>query len=163
MAIKLKNSRRFAGLLAGIVLLFLSFAMISSYPVFADLMEPELKGDFAAGIMEDSMDELLRGGYYLYNEVNENLELNEVMQRFGSDNFFLMRKYMDYEVFLKDAKDSDAEKGLLGRGSPADTKKLLEQNTDYGLRIVLEYDQNRNLNNVEVDGTCTSEDERYRL
>jgi hypothetical protein len=39
--------------------------MISSYPVFADLMEPELKGDFAAGIMEDSMDELLRGGYYL--------------------------------------------------------------------------------------------------
>lgn len=163
MAIKLKNSRRFAGLLAGIVLLFLSFAMISSYPVFVDLMEPELKGDFAAGIMEDSMDELLRGGYYLYNEVNENLELNEVMQRFGSDNFFLMRKYMDYEVFLKDAKDSDAEKGLLGRGSPADTKKLLEQNTDYGLRIVLEYDQNRNLNNVEVDGTCTSEDERYRL
>lgn len=163
LAIKLKNSRRFAVLLAGIVLLFLSFAMISSYPVFADLMEPELKGDFAAGIMEDSMDELLRGGYYLYNEVNENLELNEVMQRFGSDNFFLMRKYMDYEVFLKDAKDSEAEKGLLGRGSPADTKKLLEQNTDYGLRIVLEYDQNRNLNSVEVDGTCTSEDERYRL
>ena len=163
MAIKLKNSRRFAVLLAGIVLLFLSFAMISSYPVFADLMEPELKGDFAAGIMEDSMDELLRGGYYLYNEVHENLELNEVMQRFGSDNFFLMRKYMDYEVFSRDSEDADGEKGLLGRSSIADTKKLLEQNTDYGLRIVLEYDRNENLNTVEVDGTCANEDERYRL
>ena len=163
MAIKLKNSPRFGILLAGIVLLFSSFAMISSYPVLADLMEPELKGDFAAGIMEDSMDELLRGGYYLYNEVHENLELNEVMQRFGSDNFFLMRKYMDYEVFSRDSEDTDGEKGLLGRSSSADTKKLLEQNTDYGLRIVLEYDQNGNLNTVEVDGTCANEDERYRL
>ncbi len=163
MAIKLKNSPRFGLLLAGIVLLFSSFAMISSYPVLADLMEPELKGDFAAGIMEDSMDELLRGGYYLYNEVHENLELNEVMQRFGSDNFFLMRKYMDYEVFSRDSEDTDGEKGLLGRSSSADTKKLLEQNTDYGLRIVLEYDQNGNLNTVEVDGTCANEDERYRL
>lgn len=163
MAIKLKNSPRFGLLLAGIVLLFSSFAMISSYPVLADLMEPELKGDFAAGIMEDSMDELLRGGHYLYNEVHENLELNEVMQRFGSDNFFLMRKYMDYEVFSRDSEDADGEKGLLGRSSIADTKKLLEQNTDYGLRIVLEYDQNGNLNTVEVDGTCANEDERYRL
>ena len=163
MAIKLKNSPRFGILLAGIVLLFSSFAMISSYPVLADLMEPELKGDFAAGIMEDSMDELLRGGYYLYNEVHENLELNEVMQRFGSDNFFLMRKYMDYEVFSRDSEDADGEKGLLGRSSSADTKKLLEQNTDYGLRIVLEYDRNENLNTVEVDGTCANEDERYRL
>lgn len=163
MAIKLKNSPRFGILLAGIVLLFSSFAMISSYPVLADLMEPELKGDFAAGIMEDSMDELLRGGYYLYNEVHENLELNEVMQRFGSDNFFLMRKYMDYEVFSRDSEDADGEKGLLGRSSIADTKKLLEQNTDYGLRIVLEYDRNENLNTVEVDGTCANEDERYRL
>lgn len=163
MAIKLKNSPRFGLLLAGIVLLFSSFAMISSYPVLADLMEPELKGDFAAGIMEDSMDELLRGGYYLYNEVHENLELNEVMQRFGSDNFFLMRKYMDYEVFSRDSEDAEGEKGLLGRSSIADTKKLLEQNTDYGLRIVLEYDQNGNLNTVEVDGTCANEDERYRL
>ena len=163
MAIKLKNSPRFGLLLAGIVLLFSSFAMISSYPVLADLMEPELKGDFAAGIMEDSMDELLRGGYYLYNEVHENLELNEVMQRFGSDNFFLMRKYMDYEVFSRDSEDTDGEKGLLGRSSSADTKKLLEQNTDYGLRIVLEYDRNENLNTVEVDGTCANEDERYRL
>lgn len=163
MAIKLKNSPRFGLLLAGIVLLFSSFAMISSYPVLADLMEPELKGDFAAGIMEDSMDELLRGGYYLYNEVHENLELNEVMQRFGSDNFFLMRKYMDYEVFSRDSEDADGEKGLLGRSSIADTKKLLEQNTDYGLRIVLEYDPNGNLNTVEVDGTCANEDERYRL
>ena len=163
MAIKLKNSPRFGLLLAGIVLLFSSFAMISSYPVLADLMEPELKGDFAAGIMEDSMDELLRGGYYLYNEVHENLELNEVMQRFGSDNFFLMRKYMDYEVFSRDSEDTDGEKGLLGRSSIADTKKLLEQNTDYGLRIVLEYDPNGNLNTVEVDGTCANEDERYRL
>lgn len=163
MAIKLKNSPRFGILLAGIVLLFSSFAMISSYPVLADLMEPELKGDFAAGIMEDSMDELLRGGFYLYNEVHENLELNEVMQRFGSDNFFLMRKYMDYEVFSGDSEDADGEKGLLGRSSSADTKKLLEQNTDYGLRIVLEYDRNENLNTVEVDGTCANEDERYRL
>ena len=99
MAIKLKNSRRFAVILAAVVVLFASFAMVSAYPVFADLMESELKGNFAAGVMEESMDELLRGGYYLYNEMHESLELNEVMQRFGSDNFFLMRKYMDYEVF----------------------------------------------------------------
>lgn len=163
MAIKLKNSRKFGAVLTAGVLLLASFVMVSTYPVFADLMEPELKGNFAAGVMEGSMEELLRGGYYLYNEVYESLELNEVMQRFGKDNFFLMRKYMDYEMFSLEEEDSDEGKGLLGRSSPEVIKKLLEQNTDYGLRIVLEYDQDRNLSTVEVDGSSASEDERYRL
>ncbi len=163
MAIKLKNSRRFAVILAAVVVLFASFAMVSAYPVFADLMESELKGNFAAGVMEESMDELLRGGYYLYNEMHESLELNEVMQRFGSDNFFLMRKYMDYEVFSLEEKNADEKKGLLGRSIPEVTGKLLEQNSDYGLRIVLEYAGDGDLSTVEVDGSCTSEDERYYL
>ena len=163
MAIKLKNSRRFAVILAAAVVLFASFAMVSAYPVFADLMESELKGNFAAGVMGESMDELLRGGYYLYNEMHESLELNEVMQRFGSDNFFLMRKYMDYEVFSLEEKNADEKKGLLGRSSTEVTGKLLEQNSDYGLRIVLEYAGDGDLSTVEVDGSCTSEDERYYL
>lgn len=157
LAIKLKNSRKFGIILIVIVLLFSSFAMVSTYPVYADLMEEELKGEFPASTMENFMDALHRGVYYLYNEVHENMELNEMMQHFGSDAFFLMRKYMDYEIFSEDGE------GMLGKGSPGDVKKLLEQDTDYGLRIVYEYDQARQLNNIEVDGSCANEDERYNL
>lgn len=157
LATKLKNSRKFAVILALLVLLFAAFAMVSTYPVYADLMEPELKGEFPVNTMENSMDALLRGGYYLYNEVHEFLELNEMMQLFGSDDFFLMRKYMDYEIYSPEGE------GMLGKESPADTEKLLAQETDYGLRIVLEYDSEGTLNNVEVDGSSADEDERYTL
>lgn len=157
LAIKLKNSRRFGVILIAVVLLFTAFAMVSTYPVYADLMELELNGEFPVSSMEDSMDALLRGGYYLYNEVHEYMELNEVMQYFGADDFFRMRKYMDYEIF------SQGGEGMLGKGSPANAEKLLEKNTDYGLRIVFEYDQAGQINNVEVDGSWADEDERYRL
>lgn len=157
LAIKLKNSRRFAVILVVIVLLSAAFAMVSTYPVYADLMRSELKGEFPVDAMEDFMDELLRGGHYLYNEVHEYMELNEMMQLFGSDDFFLMRKYMDYEIYTQDGE------GILEKRNPADTKKLLEQDADYGLRIVLEYDSGGVLNNVEVDGNSVDEDERYKL
>lgn len=157
LAIKLKNSRRFAVLLVVMILLFAAFAMVSTYPIYADLMKPELKGEFPVNAMEDSMDALLRGGHYLYNEVYEYMELNEMMQMFGTDDFFLMRKYMDYEIYSLDGE------GLLEKGNPAGTKKLLEQDADYGLRIVLEYDSEGALNNVEVDGSSADEDERYTL
>lgn len=157
LAIKLKNSRRFAVLLVVMILLFAAFAMVSTYPIYADLMESELKGEFPVNAMEDSMDALLRGGHYLYNEVYEYMELNEMMQMFGTDDFFLMRKYMDYEIYSPEGE------GLLEKGNPAGTKKLLEQDADYGLRIVLEYDSEGALNNVEVDGSSADEDERYTL
>lgn len=157
LATKLKNSRRFAVILVVMVLLFAAFAMVSTYPIYADLMESELKGEFPVNAMEDSMDALLRGGHYLYNEVYEYMELNEMMQMFGTDDFFLMRKYMDYEIYSPEGE------GLLEKGNPAGTKKLLEQDADYGLRIVLEYDSEGALNNVEVDGSSADEDERYTL
>ncbi len=157
MAIKLKSSRKFAVILSVLVLFFAAFGMVSTYPVYADLMEPELKGEFPVNAMEDSMGELLRGGYYLYNEIHEYMELNEMMQLFGSDDFFLMRKYMDYEIFSPDGE------GMLGEENPAGIEKLLEQEADYGLRIVLEYDSEGTLNNVQVDGSRADEDERYTL
>ncbi len=157
LAIKLKNSRRFAVLLVVMVLLFAASAMVSTYPIYADLMEQELTGKIPVNAMEDSVDEMLRGGYYLYNEVYEYMELNEMMQMFGTDDFFLMRKYMDYEIYSPDGEE------LLEKENPAGTKKLLEQDADYGLRIALEYDSEGELKNVEVDGNSADEDERYML
>ncbi len=157
LATKLKNSRRFAVILVVMVLLLAAFAMVSTYPVYEDIMEPTLKGEIPVNTMEDSMDALLRGGHYLYNEVHESLELNEMMRLFGTDDFFLMRKYMNYEIYSPDGE------GMLGKGIPADKSKLLGQDTDYGLRIVLEYDSEGELNNVEVDGSSVDEDERYTL
>lgn len=130
--------------------------MVSAYPVFADVMEPELKGQATLEHMEDMMDDLVRGGYYLYNEVRGSVEQSRVMQDYGEDPFFLMRKYMDCEVFSSDGK------GLLGKNSEEDLKKLLKKNTDYGLRVALEYDSRGQIS-VEVDGVCPDEDERYAL
>lgn len=157
LAIKLKNSRRFAVLLVVMVLLFAASAMVSTYPIYADLMGPELTGKIPVNTMGESVDELLRGGYYLYNEVHEYMELNEMMQMFGTDDFFRMRKYMDYEIYSPDGEE------LLENENPAGTKKLLEQDADYGLRIALEYDSEGELKNVEVDGNSVDEDERYTL
>lgn len=156
LAIKLKNSRRFAVALIVAILLLCSFCMVSAYPVFADVMEPELKGRVTLEHMQDMMDDLVRGGYYLYNEVRRNVDQSKVMQDYGEDAFFLMRKYMDCEVFSADGK------GRLGKNSEEDLRRLLNKNTDYGLRVALEYDSGGQIS-VEVDGTCPDEDERYAL
>lgn len=156
LAIKLKNNRNFAVVLIIVVLLLCSLGMVAAYPVFAEVMEPELKGQISSGRMEYFMDEMIRGGYYLYNEINEYMDLNRMMQLYGSDEFFLMRKYMDYEVFSPDGE------GKLGRSSPEAGKRLLQENTDYGLRAAFEYDSRGQIT-VEVDGDSLGEDECYRL
>lgn len=156
LAIKLKSNRKFAVILIIAILLLCSFGMVSAYPVFADVMEPELKGQVSVGHMEHMMDDMVRGGYYLYNELKDYMDLNKMMQNYGEDDFFLMRKYSDYEVFSPD------EEGLLGRSSSKEAQKLLQENTDYGLRVTFEYDSRERIN-VEVDGTSVDEDERYQL
>lgn len=156
LAIKLKNNRNFAMVLIIVVLLLCSFGMVAAYPVFAEVMEPELKGQVSSDRMEYSMDAMIRGGYYLYNEINEEMALYRIQQLYGSDEFFLMRKYMDCEVFSADGE------GMLGRNSPEVDKRLLQENTDYGLRAAFEYDSRGRIS-VEVDGASLEEDERYRL
>lgn len=156
LAIKLKNNRNFAVVLIIVVLLLCSLGMVAAYPVFAEVMEPELKGQVSTEHMENFMDEMIRGGYYLYNEVNKYMDQNRMMQLYGSDGFFLMRKYMDCEVFSPDGE------GLLSGSSSETDKRLLQENTDYGLRAAFEYDSRGQIS-VEVDGASLDENECYRL
>lgn len=156
LAIKLKSNHNFAVALIIVVLLLCSLGMVSAYPVFAEVMDSELKGQISSGHVEYFMDEMIRGGYYLYNEINEYMDLNKMMQLYGADEFFLMRKYMDCEVFSPDGE------GKLGKNSPQADKRLLQENTDYGLRAAFEYDSRGQIT-VEVDGVSLGEDERYRL
>ena len=69
LAIKLKNNRNFAVVLIIVVLLLCSLGMVAAYPVFAEVMEPELKGQVSTEHMENFMDEMIRGGYCLNNGV----------------------------------------------------------------------------------------------
>lgn len=160
MAIKLKNSRKFGAVLILVILFLCSFGMVAAYPVFAGVMEPTPQGQVSADYMLDIMDNMIRGGYYLYNEAEGGINQSQVMTEYGEDEFFLMSKYMDFDVFSSD--ENEAEEGLLGRGSSDTVRRLLRENTDYGLRAVFEYDPAGQIH-VEVDGVCLDEDERYQM
>ena len=63
-------------------------------------------------------DELLDGVYFLYNQAYEEVEQSELVSYLDMDDFLLLRKYMDYEIF-----DFDGN-ALLDKEDSAKVKKL---------------------------------------
>lgn len=156
MVTKLKDSRKFACLLIILVLLGSSCIMVSAYPLFQNASGSETDEEVYQELLYHIAGYLRQGNVFLYTEATNEAEWHYVMQNYGGEEFFLLLKYMDYEMFDFDGKAMIGEKGedIL--------KKLVRQETDYAFRVSFIYDENGAFG-VKADGSRLNEQTRYGL
>lgn len=157
MVTKLKNSRKFAVVVMSFVVLVCTMIMIGSYPIFARNMSGEITDTVQNDELGDLSDELLDGVYFLYNQAYEEVEQSELVSYLDMDDFLLLRKYMDYEIF-----DFDGN-ALLDKEDSAKVKKLVRSDTEYAFRVSIIFNEDGNLQDVQVDGSALDEQNAYYL
>ena len=157
MVTKLKNSRKFAVVVMSFVVLVCTMIMIGSYPIFARNMSGEITETVQNEELCALSDELLDGVYFLYNQAYEEVEQSELVSYLDMDDFLLLRKYMDYEIF-----DFDGN-ALLDKEDSAKVKKLVRSDTEYAFRVSIIFNEDGNLQDVQVDGSALDEQNAYYL
>ena len=157
MVTKLKNSRKFAVVVMSFVVLVCTMIMVGSYPIFARNMSGEITETVQNDELGDLSDELLDGVYFLYNQAYEEVEQSELVSYLDMDDFLLLRKYMDYEIF-----DFDGN-ALLDKEDSAKVKKLVRSDTEYAFRVSIIFNEDGNLQDVQVDGSALDEQNAYYL
>lgn len=159
MDIKLKNSRRTATIITAVILFICSVGMVLAYPVFTREMKGKLNRDYVnADEMIHVADELLEGNYILYNEKYEETDRAYMLAHYGGDQFDLLRKYMDYELF--DTKG----KPLLGDKDKSVLKKLeKKEGTSYAMRIAFTFQDDAEMSDIQVSGNMLDESTQYKI
>lgn len=157
MVTKLKNSRKFAVVVTSFVVLVCTMIMIGSYPIFARNMSGEITETVQNEELCALSDELLDGVYFLYNQAYEEVEQSELVSYLDMDDFLLLRKYMDYEIF-----DFDGN-ALLDKEDSAKVKKLVRSDTKYAFHVSIIFNEDGNLQDVQVDGSALDEQNAYYL
>lgn len=157
MVTKLKNSRKFAVVVMSFVVLVCTMIMIGSYPIFARNMSGEITETVQNEELGNLSDELLDGVYFLYNQAYEQVEQSELVSYLDMDDFLLLRKYMDYEIF-----DFDGN-ALLDKEDSAKVKKLVRSDTKYAFHVSIIFNEDGNLQDVQVDGSALDEQNAYYL
>lgn len=157
MVTKLKNSRKFAVVVMSFVVLVCTMIMTGSYPIFARNMSGEITETVQNEEVCALSDELLDGVYFLYNQAYEEVEQSELVSYLDMDDFLLLRKYMDYEIF-----DFDGN-ALLDKEDSAKVKKLVRSDTKYAFHVSIIFNEDGNLQDVQVDGSALDEQNAYYL
>ena len=157
MVTKLKNSRKFAVVVMSFVVLVCTMIMIGSYPIFARNMSGEITETVQNEEVCALSDELLDGVYFLYNQAYEEVEQSELVSYLDMDDFLLLRKYMDYEIF-----DFDGN-ALLDKEDSVKVKKLVRSDTKYAFHVSIIFNEDGNLQDVQVDGSALDEQNAYYL
>lgn len=159
MAIKLKNSRKFAVVLIFAVIFSCACSMVAAYPVFEDAMKSMEADGVDIGVTNDITDNIIRGNYFLYNEVYGEVERSYLMDNYGDvlDSFALLQKYMDYEIF-----DYSGE-AQLGENSDVTLKKLVKEGNTYAFCASFLFEADGSLKEARIVGSQLSEQEQYSL
>lgn len=159
MDIKLKNSHRLTIVLILAIVLVCSVGMVMSYPVFSREMQERLEEDsISEDILTGICEDLVKGNYILYNEGLEVLDRAYIRQEYGGDQFDLLRKYMDYEVF------DWAGNALLNDNSKATLAALAKkENTDYALRVAFTFQEYGQISDIRVNGSQTDKRIQYNI
>lgn len=159
MDIKLKNSRRLTIVLILAILLVCSVGMVMSYPVFSREFQERLEEDsISEDILTEICEHLVKGNYILYNEATEVLDRAYILQEYGGDQFDLLRKYMDYEVF------DWTGNALLNNNSKTTLAALAKkEDTAYALRVAFTFQEYGQMTDVRVNGSQTDERIQYDI
>lgn len=149
MDIKLKNNRRLPVIIMAAVLLFCSLTMVFVYPVYTEEMQDLIDGN---SVNQDNLsmmsDALIEGCYILYNEVYEETDRADILNEYGGDQFDLMRKYMDYEVFNWEGEP------LLGTNDKETLADLAKKNdTPYAYRVSFTFQEDSEISDIQIMGS----------
>ena len=139
------------------VVLVCTMIMTGSYPIFARNMSGEITETVQNEELCALSDELLDGVYFLYNQAYEEVEQSELVSYLDMDDFLLLRKYMDYEIF-----DFDGN-ALLDKEDSVKVKKLVRSDTKYAFHVSIIFNEDGNLQDVQVDGSALDEQNAYYL
>lgn len=159
MDIRLKNSRRLTIVLILAILLVCSVGMVMSYSVFSREMQERLEEDsISEDILTEICEHLVKGNYILYNEATEVLDRAYILKEYGGDQFDLLRKYMDYEVF------DWTGNALLNNNSKTTLAALAKkEDTAYALRVAFTFQEYGQMTDVRVNGSQTDERIQYNI
>jgi signal transduction histidine kinase len=130
-----------------------------SYPVFSRELQERLEEDsISEDILTEICEHLVKGNYILYNEATEVLDRAYILQEYGGDQFDLLRKYMDYEVF------DWTGNALLNNNSKTTLAALAKkEDTAYALRVAFTFQEYGQMTDVRVNGSQTDERIQYNI
>lgn len=144
-------SRNFIYVAIAMLLLYAACNMVVSYPGYVNSIDREAtKQQYQEGQLVDIVRTVMRGTMFLSAQVNERAE-NEmtyktVMESYGEDDFFLLKKFLSYEI-----TDEKGEVRLSTLGGDAQGE-LLAGADSYALYVRFAYDEYGELRSVDVTG-----------
>lgn len=144
-------SRNFIYVAIAMLLLYAACNMVVSYPGYVNSIDREAtKQQYQEGQLVDIVRTVMRGIMFLSAQVNERAE-NEmtyktVMESYGEDDFFLLKKFLSYEI-----TDEKGEVRLSTLGGDAQGE-LLAGADSYALYVRFAYDEYGELRSVDVTG-----------
>lgn len=157
MATKLKNSRKFGIGLIFVILLAAAGVMVGFYPLLMRNVLGDAQAEFQAGDYLELTSELLKGNIFQYNEICEESDISAMMEIYSDKEYFLLKKYMDYEMFNADGEAQSK------RNTESTVKKLQQENTEYAYRVRFDTDGEGNLKHIKVTANSLSEEECYDI
>jgi hypothetical protein len=144
-------SRNFIYVAIAMLLLYAACNMVVSYPGYVNSIDREATEQlYQEGQLVDIVRTVMRGTVFLSAQVNERVE-NEmtyktVMESYGEDDFFLLKKFLSYEI-----TDEKGEVRLSTLGGDAQGE-LLAGTDSYALYVRFAYDEYGELRTVDVTG-----------
>lgn len=157
MDTKSKNNRKIAGVLIVIFLLICSVGMTASYPMYKNRISEEGEQVERESAVENIWDNLVPGIHFLYNEVYQELDQSYIMENYGGEEFFLLRKYIFCELYDEDGN------ALTGSNDEKLEKKLKDEDSEYAFRAAFQIDAGGELTDVTVDGSAQKAQEQYQI
>lgn len=158
MVTKLKNSRKFSWVLIFVVGLICAAGMTASYSAFSGVLDMKYNQEEERKLaLEETAKYLTEGNYFLYNEIEEVYNQDQIMSEYGDHGYFLLNRYVDYIVLDYNGKR------LLGTSNENVKQKLLSADTEYLMRILYLYGSDGELASVKVLGNGMEEQEMYEI
>ena len=158
MVTKLKNSRKCSWILIFAVVLICAAGMTASYSAFSGVLDMKYNQEEEQKLaLEETAKYLTEGNYFLYNEIEEVYNQDQIMSEYGDHGYFLLNRYVDYIVLDYNGKR------LLGTSNENVKQKLLSADTEYLMRILYLYGSAGELQSVKVLGKGMEEQEMYEL
>ena len=153
---KLKNNNKKGNFLAVLILLIASIGMLCFYPSFSSSVKDENRKEMRK---EEQMIEMLypvlKGNYFLYNEISNEVDSSDMMEEYRNSQFGLMKKYMKYGLF--------DESGIALIASDESGEKLLEEfnSGKYALCIRFSFDYESEISEIQVGGTAYNKELQF--
>lgn len=164
---KMKRSHTFIVTAVILLIAMAAWNMVSCYSDSAEVIEQDLVEEEATNeILSSVVQDMVNGNRFLYAqchtpESEDALSYAAMMETYGNNEFFLLKKFLAYELI-----DDTAEEGeelLLSSFPESSQGKLADSADSYSLWARFTYDETGNLQNAEIKGAMVEKQLQYQL